>query len=75
MGIESNLLTTIQEVYFDLEDLQKNNYLKGVKVEGFEEFDNLRDFIDEQISKLTYLEIHYRKLLNLSVEGEILEND
>ena len=72
MGIESNLLTTIQEVYFDLEDLQQNNYLKGIKVEGFEEFDNLRDFIDEQISKLNYLENHYRKMLNLSVEGESL---
>ena len=72
MGIENNLLTTIQEVYFDLEDLQQNNYLKGVKVEGFEEFNNLRDFIDEQISKLNYLENHYRKMLNLSVEGEKL---
>ena len=72
MGIESNLLTTIQEVYFDLEDLQQNNYLKGIKVEGFEEFDNLRDFIDEQISKLNYLENHYRKMFNLSVEGEKL---
>ncbi len=72
MGIQNNLLTTIQEVYFDLEDLQQNNYLKGVKVEGFEEFDNMRDFIDEQISKLNYLENHYRKLFNLSVEGESL---
>ena len=72
MGIQNNLLTTIQEVYFDLEDLQTNNYLKGVKIEGFEEFDNMRDFIDEQISKLNYLENHYRKMLNLSVEGELL---
>jgi hypothetical protein len=72
MGIKSNLLTTIQEVYFDLEDLQQNNYLKAVKVEGFEEFKNMQQFIDEQISKLNYLENHYRKMLNLSVEGELL---
>jgi hypothetical protein len=72
MGIESNLLTTIQEIYFDLEDLQQNNYLKGVKVEGFEEFKNMQQFIEEQISKLNYLENHYRKMLNLSVEGELL---
>jgi hypothetical protein len=72
MGIESNLLTTIQEVYFDLEDLQQNNYLKGVKVEGFEEFKNMQQFIEEQISKLNYLENHYRKMLNLSIEGELL---
>jgi hypothetical protein len=72
MGIESNLLTTIQEVYFDLEDLQQNNYLKGVKVEGFEEFKNMQEFIDEQVMKLNYLENHYRQMLNLSVEGEKL---
>ena len=72
MGIQNNLLTTIQEVYFDLEDLQTNNYLKAIKIEGFEEFDNLREFIDEQISKLNYLENHYRQMLNLSVEGELL---
>lgn len=72
MGIENYLFTKIQEVYFDLEDLQQNNYLKSVKIEGFEEFKNMQQFIDEQINKLNYLEIHYRKMLNLSVEGELL---
>jgi hypothetical protein len=67
MSIESNLLTTVQEVYFDLVDLQNNNYLKGIKIEGFdlEEFKNMRDFIDEQISKLNYLENHMKTLFDL----------
>lgn len=72
MGIEHNLLTTIQEVYFDLEDLGQNNYLKGIKIEGFEEFDNLRDFIEEQISKLNYLENHFKQLHKLNEEGELV---
>ena len=65
MGIESNLLTTVQEVYFDLVDLDKTLYLKGIELKGFNEFDNLRDFIDEQISKMGYLENHMKTLFNI----------
>lgn len=72
MGIEHNLLTTIQEVYFDLEDLGQNNYLKGIKIDGFEEFDNLQEFIEEQISKLNYLENHFKQLHKLNEEGELV---
>jgi hypothetical protein len=65
MSIETNLLTTVQEVYFDLVDLDKNLYLKGIDLKGYEEFDNMKDFIDEQISKLNYLEHHMKTLFNL----------
>jgi len=68
MGVESNLYTTVQEMYFDLMDLGKTNYLKGMPVAGFQEFDNMRDFIDEQISKLHYLENHMRALFNITEE-------
>jgi len=68
MGIESNLFTTVQEVYFDLLDLDKNNYLKGIKLEGFNEFTNMRDFVDEQIMKLNYLENHMKTLFNIEEE-------
>ena len=68
MGIESNLFTTVQEVYFDLLDLNKNNYLKGIKLEGFNEFTNMRDFVDEQIMKLNYLENHMKTLFNIEEE-------
>ena len=68
MGIESNLFTTVQEVYFDLLELDKNNYLKGIKLEGFNEFTNMRDFVDEQIMKLNYLENHMKTLFNIEEE-------
>lgn len=68
MGIESNLFTTVQEVYFDLLDLNKNNYLKGIKLEGFNEFTNMRDFVDEQVMKLNYLENHMKTLFNIEEE-------
>ena len=68
MGIESNLFTTVQEVYFDLLDLDKNNYLKGIKLEGFNEFTNMSDFLDEQIMKLNYLENHMKTLFNIEEE-------
>ena len=68
MGIESNLFTTVQEVYFDLLDLDKNNYLKGIKLEGFNEFTNMSDFIEEQIMKLNYLENHMKTLFNIEEE-------
>ena len=68
MGIESNLFTTVQEVYFDLLELDKNNYLKGIKLEGFNEFTNMSDFIEEQIMKLNYLENHMKTLFNIEEE-------
>jgi len=68
MGIESNLFTTVQEVYFDLLELDKNNYLKGIKLEGFNEFTNMRDFVDEQVMKLNYLENHMKTLFNIEEE-------
>jgi hypothetical protein len=50
-------LTLTQEVYFDLLDLLNNNpKLQGMKIEGFEEFKNLTDFIDEQTRKLMVIE-------------------
>ena len=72
MSIETNLLTTVQEIYFDLMDLGKSNYLKGIKIEGFdlEEMNNMRDFIDEQISKLNYLENHMKILFKLENEND-----
>lgn len=49
--------TTIQEVLFDLIDLADNNpELLALPIEGFEEFDTLGDFIDEQRMKMVMLE-------------------
>jgi hypothetical protein len=66
MSIESNLLTTVQEIYFDLVDLESQLYLKGIELKGFEEFSNLLEFVDEQRGKLLYLENHMKILFKLT---------
>jgi hypothetical protein len=68
MSVENNIITTVQEVYFDLVDLDKNAYLKGIELKGFSEFDTMRDFIDEQMMKISYLENHLKILFNMKDE-------
>jgi hypothetical protein len=70
MSRETILLETVQEVYFDLEDLREKLYCKGIDLHGFEEFKNLDQFIDEQIMKLNYLDHHLAKYLNLEHEND-----
>ncbi len=65
MSVETNLLETVQEVYFDLIDLESNLYLKGIELKGFEEFNNLQEFIDEQRNKMLYVESHMKTLFNI----------
>lgn len=49
--------TTIQEVLFDLFDIMNSNpHLMHLKIEGFEEFDTLGEFITEQRMKMEHLE-------------------
>jgi hypothetical protein len=50
-----NTLTLVQEVYFDLCDLLDNNELDD-RVNGFYEFDSIRDFIMEQKQKMALIE-------------------
>ena len=53
--MSTNTLTLVQEVYFDLCDLLDNNELDD-KVNGFYEFDSIRDFITEQKQKMALIE-------------------
>ena len=69
MSIETTLLTKVQEVYFDLCDLQEKLYCKGINLHGFDEFKNLNQFIEEQITKLNYLDHHLGKYLGLENEN------
>jgi hypothetical protein len=70
MSIETILLETVQEVYFDLLDLQEKLYCKSINLHGFQEFKNLDQFMDEQIMKLNYLDHHLSKYLNLEHEND-----
>lgn len=49
-------LTTIQEIFFDLCDLLDSGQIDGIKLEGFEEFETLREFIEEQKMKIEQVE-------------------
>ena len=60
--MSTNTLTLIQEVYFDLCDLLDNNEL-AEKIEGFYEFEDLRDFIHEQKQKISQIERYLDKEL------------
>lgn len=51
----TNTLTLVQEVYFDLCDLLEHNKLK-TKVKGLYEFEDIREFIEEQKQKLSMIE-------------------
>lgn len=50
-----NTLTLVQEVYFDLCDILDNNELDD-RIDGFYEFDSIRDFMVEQKQKLARIE-------------------
>ena len=51
------MLTTTQEVLFDLIDLADNNpELMELPIEGFEEFETFGEFIAEQRMKLELIE-------------------
>lgn len=49
-------LTQLQEVYFDICDLLDNNELDDT-IEGFFEFDTLRQCLEEQRRKLAQIEL------------------
>jgi len=57
-GKGNAMLTTIQEIYFDLTDLIEENeeQLAEIKINGFSEFENLLEFIREQRDKMSDLE-------------------
>ena len=48
--------TTLQEIFFDLCDLLDSGQIDDIKLDGFDEFETLREFIEEQKSKIESLE-------------------
>ena len=51
----TQLITLVQEVYFDLCDVLDHNEMDD-RIDGFQEFDSLRDFMYEQKAKLSRIE-------------------
>jgi hypothetical protein len=49
-------LTKLQEVYFDLKDLLNSGEIDDIVLDGFQEFETLREFIEEQIDKIEQVE-------------------
>lgn len=48
--------TTLQEIFFDLCDLLDSGQIDDIQLEGFDEFETLREFIEEQKNKIEQLE-------------------
>lgn len=55
-NMNQSTLTKIQEIYFDLCDILNHNDLDNVEIEGFEEFDTVREFLLEQKTKIEEIE-------------------
>ena len=49
-------LTLTQEVFFDLSDLLKTNQIDDLVIDGFQEFETLREFLTEQKRKMEEIE-------------------
>jgi|DEB0MinimDraft_6_1074348.scaffolds.fasta_scaffold38414_2 5-bromo-4-chloroindolyl phosphate hydrolysis protein len=52
----SATITKVQEVYFDLCDLLNSRQIDDITLSGFQEFDTLREFLEEQKNKLADLD-------------------
>jgi hypothetical protein len=53
-------LTLLQEVYFDICDLINSREIDDICINGFEEFETVLEFLEEQKLKLSLIE-DYRK--------------
>lgn len=50
--------TLVQEVYFDICDLLNSHQIDDIVLDGFQEFETLREFLEEQKGKLEKIEIN-----------------
>ena len=53
--MSTQLINLVQEIYFDFCDILDHNELE-MKLDGFQEFDDLREFILEQKHKISQIE-------------------
>ena len=49
-------ITTLQEVFFDICDLLNSGQIDDVVISGFQEFETLREFLEEQKQKIESVE-------------------
>jgi hypothetical protein len=54
--MNTKTLTSLQEVYFDLCDLLNSSQVDDFSISGFQEFDTLREFLEEQKNKIERIE-------------------
>jgi len=56
--------TLVQEVYFDICDLLNGNQIDDIVIDGFQEFETLREFLEEQKRKLEKIEVGMEKIVD-----------
>jgi hypothetical protein len=54
--MSTKTLTLLQEVYFDLCALLNSGQMDDFSINGFQEFDTLREFLEEQKTKIKRIE-------------------
>lgn len=54
--MSNRTLTLVQEVLFDLSDLIKSGEMDDIALKGFQEFETLKEFLEEQKAKLQEIE-------------------
>jgi hypothetical protein len=55
-GTTMQTITTLQEVFFDICDLLNSGQIDDVVISGFQEFETLREFLEEQKQKIESVE-------------------
>ena len=60
----SATITKVQEVYFDLCDLLNSRQIDNITLSGFQEFDTLREFLEEQKNKLVEIDAEIERASN-----------
>ena len=58
--VNNNIKTKLQEVYFDVCDLLNGGQVDDFSLTGFQEFDTLREFLEEQKAKLERIETNIK---------------
>jgi hypothetical protein len=56
MKMTKQQLTLLQEVYFDICDLIESKQIDDISIAGFEEFETVLEFLQEQKEKLSQIE-------------------
>lgn len=68
--MSNRTLTLVQEVFFDLSDLINSGEMDDIALKGFQEFETLKEFLEEQKAKLREIEAGVEEALAPRVDTQ-----